>query len=82
MSDIILDVQHLNKSFGSKHVLKDVSFSVERGHIVGLVGPNGAGKSTIMKPCWDYLIMPAARSRLMVTQFHPLVIKRWTRLVP
>lgn len=49
MSDIILDVQHLNKSFGSKHVLKDVSFSVERGHIVGLVGPNGAGKSTIMK---------------------------------
>lgn len=49
MSDIILNVQHLNKSFGSKHVLKDVSFSVERGHIVGLVGPNGAGKSTIMK---------------------------------
>ncbi|GHP13776.1 ABC transporter ATP-binding protein [Lentilactobacillus fungorum] len=49
MADTILNVEHLNKSFGSKHVLKDVSFSVQSGHIVGLVGPNGAGKSTIMK---------------------------------
>lgn len=45
----ILSVQNLNKSFGNKHVLHDVSFTVEKGHIVGLVGPNGAGKSTIMK---------------------------------
>lgn len=45
----ILTVQNLNKSFGNKHILHDVSFTVERGHIVGLVGPNGAGKSTVMK---------------------------------
>lgn len=45
----ILTVQNLNKSFGNKHVLHDVSFNIEKGHIVGLVGPNGAGKSTIMK---------------------------------
>lgn len=45
----ILTVSNLNKSFGSKKVLHDVSLSVETGHIVGLVGPNGAGKSTIMK---------------------------------
>ncbi|MTV82705.1 ABC transporter ATP-binding protein [Secundilactobacillus folii] len=45
----ILSVQNLNKSFGNKHVLHDVSFDIEKGHIVGLVGPNGAGKSTIMK---------------------------------
>jgi ABC-2 type transport system ATP-binding protein len=49
MSDTILNVEHLNKNFGRKQVLKDVSFSVHTGHIVGLVGPNGAGKSTIMK---------------------------------
>lgn len=49
MADSILNVEHLNKNFGRKQVLKDVSFSVQTGHIVGLVGPNGAGKSTIMK---------------------------------
>jgi len=45
----ILSVQNLNKSFGNKHVLHDVSFDLKPGHIVGLVGPNGAGKSTLMK---------------------------------
>lgn len=49
MADTILDVEGLSKNFGSKKVLQNVSFSVDRGHIVGLVGPNGAGKSTIMK---------------------------------
>ncbi|KRL01103.1 ATP-binding cassette domain-containing protein [Liquorilactobacillus capillatus] len=48
MNDI-LTVEKLNKSFGSKKVLKDVSFNVQPGKIVGLVGPNGAGKTTIMK---------------------------------
>lgn len=48
MSDI-LTVEKLNKSFGKKKVLKDVSFNVQPGKIVGLVGPNGAGKTTIMK---------------------------------
>lgn len=45
----ILTVHNLNKSFGSKHVLHDVDFTVGEGRIVGLIGPNGAGKSTIMK---------------------------------
>ena len=49
MTDNILQVESLNKSFGKKHVLRDVSFTVKPGRIVGLVGPNGAGKSTIMK---------------------------------
>lgn len=45
----ILKVSNLEKSFGQKKVLHDVSFTVGKGHIVGLVGPNGAGKTTIMK---------------------------------
>lgn len=48
MTDI-LTVTALNKSFGKKQVLKDVSFKVKEGQIVGLVGPNGAGKTTVMK---------------------------------
>ncbi|WP_311407433.1 ABC transporter ATP-binding protein [Liquorilactobacillus uvarum] len=47
--DDILTVKNLNKSFGKNKVLKDVSFNVQPGKIVGLVGPNGAGKTTIMK---------------------------------
>lgn len=45
----MLSVKDLRKSYGAKQVLRGVTFSVQRGHIVALVGPNGAGKSTIMK---------------------------------
>ncbi len=48
MTDI-LSVRGINKNFGSKQVLHDVSFKVKEGRIAGLVGPNGAGKTTIMK---------------------------------
>ena len=42
----MLQIQHLRKSFGSLVAVDDVSFTVERGRIVGLLGPNGAGKTT------------------------------------
>ena len=41
-----LEVKHLAKSYGKKEVVKDVSFSMESGQIIGLLGPNGAGKTT------------------------------------
>lgn len=46
---ILLNVQHLQKSYGHTPVLNDVSFRLERGHILGLIGKNGAGKTTLMK---------------------------------
>lgn len=49
MSDTILEIKELKKSFGKKEVLHGVSFDIKRGGIYGLVGPNGAGKTTIMK---------------------------------
>src|SRR6266498_3660784 len=47
MSDPLLRVENLSKNFDRLPVLKDVSFSVERGEVLGLVGRQGAGKSTL-----------------------------------
>jgi branched-chain amino acid transport system permease protein len=43
-----LRIEHISKSFGGNHVLKDVSFVVEPGSIHGLIGSNGAGKTTLL----------------------------------
>lgn len=53
----MIEVVKLNKSFGKHHVLKDISFKVSKGEIVGFIGPNGSGKSTTMK-CLVNLIFP------------------------
>jgi len=45
----LLEVKNIDKNFGKKKAMKNVSFNVEAGHIVGLIGPNGAGKSTTMR---------------------------------
>ena len=44
-----IDVHGLNKRFGDKHVVKDVSLRVERGEIFGFLGPNGSGKTTCIR---------------------------------
>jgi lipopolysaccharide export system ATP-binding protein len=43
---IVLKGENLVKDYGKKHVVKNVSFEVEQGQIIGLLGPNGAGKTT------------------------------------
>jgi ABC-2 type transport system ATP-binding protein len=44
-----IDVRDLNKSFGKKHVVNDVSMRVRRGEIFGFLGPNGSGKTTTIR---------------------------------
>jgi len=47
--DYAIDVRNLNKRFGSKHVVNDVSLHVARGEIFGFLGPNGSGKTTSIR---------------------------------
>jgi ABC-2 type transport system ATP-binding protein len=46
---LAIDVSGLNKSFGDKHVVQDVSIQVEEGRICGFLGPNGSGKTTTLR---------------------------------
>lgn len=49
MTNTILKCENLNKNFGKKKILKDVSFTIKKGDILGFIGPNGSGKTTTIK---------------------------------
>lgn len=51
----VIEVNHVNKSFGEEHVLKDVFHSFEKGKIHGIVGNNGSGKTVLMKCICGFL---------------------------
>lgn len=44
-----IEVNRLNKKFGQFHAVKDVSFRIEKGHLIGLLGPSGGGKTSILR---------------------------------
>ena len=53
----ILEVEHINKTFGRTEVLKDISFSLERGQVLSLIGSSGSGKTTLLR-CLNFLETP------------------------
>ena len=80
----MIEVQHVTKRYGSLRAVDDLSFSVERGEILGLLGPNGAGKTTTMRILTGYL--PATEGRVRVAGFdvseQPIEAKRRTGYLP
>ena len=77
MSNSILEVKNLRKSFGDFVAIDDISFSLEEGHILGFLGPNGAGKSTAIF-CLLGLILPDAGE---VKLFGESVVKNRSKLM-
>lgn len=62
--EILLQARDLGKDFGPVRAVRDFSFEVRRGEIVGLLGPNGAGKTTAMRMLVGYLVPSAGQVEL------------------
>ena len=71
MTETIIQVNHLRKSFGDHEVLKDVDFSVARGEVISIIGSSGSGKSTLLR-CINLLEKPTSGEIL----FHGQNIQR------
>jgi len=80
----VIEVQHLTKRYGPVTAVDDVSFTVERGEILGFLGPNGAGKTTTMRVLTGY--MPPTGGKAIVAGYdvleQPLEAKRRTGYLP
>ena len=59
MSEAILNVNHLRKSFGNNEILKDIDFSVKPKDVTCIIGPSGSGKSTLLR-CMNLLETPSS----------------------
>jgi ABC-2 type transport system ATP-binding protein len=80
----MIRVENLVKAFGAKLAVNDVSFTVERGEVLGFLGPNGAGKSTTMRMVTGFI--PPTSGRITVGGYDmledPLPAKRLIGYLP
>jgi len=60
----MIEIEHLSKYFGATCAVQDVSFTVKRGEVIGLLGPNGSGKTTIMRVLTGFFPPTAGRARV------------------
>lgn len=68
MTTAVLQVERLCKSFGGVHAVRDLSFHVNAGEILGLIGPNGSGKSTTVNALAG--VFPVTSGEIMLTGGH------------
>lgn len=80
----MIKVENLVKNFGPKLAVNDVTFSVERGEVLGFLGPNGAGKSTTMRMVTGFI--PPTAGRITVGGYdmlaNPIPAKRLIGYLP
>ena len=79
-----IELNNIQKSYGSQKVLDKVSFHIGKGEIVGLLGPNGAGKSTLMKIITGYIKPDSGEVKVMGVDVsaEPLQIKKHIGYLP
>nr|WP_205691744.1 ABC transporter ATP-binding protein [Caulobacter sp. 602-2] len=65
-----VDVSGLNKSFGPRHVVQDVSIQVEKGRITGFLGPNGSGKTTTLRMLCGLLTPDSGEGQVLGLDFR------------
>jgi iron complex transport system ATP-binding protein len=86
MREPILQVEDLSGGYGSRTVVRQVSFSVQKGEWLSIVGPNGSGKSTVLRLLSRVLIPQAGRvyldGRDLHTQLTPQQVARQLALLP
>ena len=73
----MIEVQNITKNYGPFQALKDISFQVDKGQIVGFLGPNGAGKTTTMRILTCF--MPASSGRVTVAGYDVFKASREVR---
>src|SRR5512135_1203305 len=80
----MIKVENLTKFFGTKHAVDGISFTVERGEVLGFLGPNGAGKSTTMRMVTGFI--PPSGGTVTVGGFdiveHPIPARRLIGYLP
>src|SRR6266851_3625193 len=80
----MIKVQNLAKAFGTKRAVDGISFSIERGEVLGFLGPNGAGKSTTMRMITGFI--PPTEGTATVGGFdiveHPIEARRMIGYLP
>src|SRR6478609_5105755 len=80
----MIEVETLTKQFGTKRAVDNLSFTVEKGEVLGFLGPNGAGKSTTMRMITGFI--PPTSGEISVGGFdmleNPLPAKRLIGYLP
>ncbi len=66
-NNVVVQVSHLSKRYGNVHAVRDISFNVHKGEVLGFLGPNGAGKTTTMKMLTCFI--PADEGNVRVSGF-------------
>jgi len=80
----MLEVEGLTKQFGAFTAVDNISFSVDRGEVLGFLGPNGAGKTTAMRMVTGFLPPTAGTARIegFDVSSQPIEVKRRIGYLP
>ena len=79
-----IEIQHLTKIYGEQKAVNDISFTINKGEIVGFLGPNGAGKSTTLKMITGYLAATSGSVKVVGLDIekHPIECKQKIGYLP